>query len=76
MGGGTKRKSYLLARRVDGWKISYESIPLIYAIARSKEVSVRDSLQDLLESGTWLIKVTKNLNDWEVNEYDASPIAI
>lgn len=46
------------------------NFPSIYATAQSKNMKIKDTYKIVNGSVIWLVNVSKNLNDWEVNEYE------
>lgn len=62
-------------KRVRFWKDIWcdsasfkDRFPLIFAIAKNKDSSVFEATENNL--GTWNIVVNRNLQDWEIDEYE------
>lgn len=43
--------------------------PWIFAIARRKEAMVQGFFQALWVNDSWIMEVSRNLNDWKIREY-------
>lgn len=48
-----------------------KSLPSIYTIAQSKIMKIKYFYKIINGNVIWMINVNKNLNDWEVNEYES-----
>lgn len=47
------------------------TIKTIFAIAQSRGMVIEEAYRDISGSTEWMVNVTRNLNDWEVSEYEA-----
>lgn len=60
---------------LDGWVVGgslKRQFPRIYAIAQPKNMLIEDAYREKNGSREWIINVNRNLNDWEVEEYEAT----
>lgn len=48
-----------------------ERFPRIYALAQNKNMTVEAASAGERSGGDWEVAVTRNLNDWEVEEYES-----